>query len=230
MPEYNKRSGLLGLILGNLDTAAKVATYLIPASFTGALVGWATWFTGIFQQHAPASWIYATVIGGFIGLAGMALFAYARERLQRVRFRNATMNSSSINALETIFTLKRIRVVDLCPPIGAIIEGKTFVDCDIVGPANIAFEACQFHGNSGAVVDAIIIKPGLIPNNGYGFRNCIFRQCRFYGVTFMVAEPDYAVFGPPHHHGLNWITETPDAPPLKLPPSPQRRANEKDKK
>jgi hypothetical protein len=146
----------------------------------------------------------------------MALFAYAREKMQQVRFRNTVFGTSHLNPLDTLFTTKRVRIADLSPPIGAIIEGKTFVDCDIMGPANVMFDGCHFHGNTGDVVDAIIIKPGMIPRNGFGFRNCIFRGCRFYLVTFMVPEPEYDSFKPPAHGGLNWITERPDQPTLPM--------------
>jgi hypothetical protein len=216
MAANQNRSGLLGLIMSNLDTIGVVAKWLLPASFTGAVVGWATWFAGIFQQYAPASWIFATVIGALLGLIGMALFAYARERIQIVKFRNNAFDNSRINPVDTIFTSRRIRVIDLAPPMGAIIEGKTFIDCDIVGPANVMFEGCHFHANRGEIVDAIIIKPGMIPKNGFGFRNCIFRQCRIYSITFMVPEPDYRDFTLPAHSGLNWITERPDQPPLPM--------------
>src|ERR1700738_1188229 len=122
MASEQKRSGLVHFVAANLDTLAVVLKYLLPASVTGALVGWATWFAGIFQQYAPASWIFATVVGALAGLVGMALFAYARERIQIVKFRNSAFDNSRINPLETIFTAKRIRIVDLSPPIGGIIE------------------------------------------------------------------------------------------------------------
>src|SRR5258708_29303984 len=59
-------------------------------------------------------------------------------------------------------------------------------------------------------------SPGMIPRNGFGFQNCIFRGCRFYLVTFMAPEPEYENFRPPAHAGLNWITERPDQPPLPM--------------
>jgi hypothetical protein len=216
MAGEQRRSRWLHFFAANLDTAAIILKYLLPASLTGAIVGWATWFTGIFQQHAPASWIYATVIGAMIGAFTTALLAYSREKMQQVKFRNTVFSSTYLNPLDTLFTTRRVRVVDLSPPIGAVIRGKTFVDCDIMGPANIMFEDCHFQGNAGDVVDAIIIKPGMTPRNGFGFQNCIFRECRFYLVTFMVPEPEYDKFKPPAHGGLNWITERPDQPPLPM--------------
>jgi hypothetical protein len=215
MADVQKRSGLLGVLASNLDTIAAVAKFLVPASFTGALVGWATWFAGIFQQYAPASYVVAGLIGALLGALIMLLTTVARERLQLIRFRNSAFDASGINPLDTTYQQKRIRVVDLAPPVGFIIEGKTFIDCDIVGPVNLVFADCIFHGNSGVVVDAVVVKQGLDPQHGYGFRNCIFRQCRFFSVTFLVREQDYHLFNVDAHRGLNWITERPDQPPLK---------------
>lgn len=143
MSEF-KRSGLVGVITSNLDTIAAVIKLIVPISITSAVMGWATWFTGLFQPYAPASWIFAAIAGGLMALVGMALYAYARERLQRVRFRAIVMNTTNVNPLEALFTLKRIKLVDLAPPIGGIVEGKTFVKCDLIGPANLVFEGCQF--------------------------------------------------------------------------------------
>jgi hypothetical protein len=204
-------------LLSNLGTLFAVAKYFVPASFTGALVAWATWFAGLFQPAAPASWIIAGVLGALAGSLIVYLAVVARERLQIVRLRNATLFSSHINPLDTLFTTRRVRITDLAPPVGQVIDGKTFVDCDILGPANVMFQGCHFHHNTGEVVDALIVKLGASPTNGFGFRNCIFRQCRFYLVTFMVEERDYEQFNGGAHAGLNWITNRPDAPVI-LPP------------
>src|SRR5258708_37565714 len=173
MANEQRRSRLLHFVAGNLDTVAIFLKYLL------AVVGWATWFTGIFQQHAPASWIYATVIGALIGALIAALLAYSREKMQQVRFRNTVFSGTYLNPLDTLFTTKRVRIADLSPPIGAIIEGKTFVDCEIMGPANVVFEGCHFHGNSGEVVDAIIIKPGIIREMDSVFKIAYFADVAF---------------------------------------------------
>ncbi|MBR0993805.1 hypothetical protein JQ580_24065 [Bradyrhizobium japonicum] len=217
MGEPRKERGLFGLVASNLDTIAAVVKFVLPASFTGAVVGWATWFAGLFQQYAPASWVIAGVLGAWFGAGIIVLAAIAREKLQLIKFRNNVFAASQINPLDQMFTGRRLRLVDLAPPVGAFIDNKTFTDCEFIGPANVMFQGCNFLGSGGEVVDGIVIKPGFLPSNGFGFRNCTFTRCKFYLMTFMVPEPDFAFFNTTHA-GLNWITEKPDEPSLRLPP------------
>lgn len=210
-----RRSGPLGFLFRNADAILAFAKVALPSSFTGALVGWATWFAGLFQQYAPASWIFAGVIGALIGAVVAFLAILTRERMQLLRFRSYVFSAGQINPLDRLFTSKRLKLVDLSPPVGPFIDNKTFIDCEIIGPGNAMFQDCHFQQNAGEVVDAIIIKPGLFPRNGFGFRNCTFTRCRFYLITFMVPEPDFEAFYK-HHSGLNWITERPDEPVLPM--------------
>jgi hypothetical protein len=215
MGESRRKRGLFGMVASNLDTIAAVAKFVIPASFTGAVVGWATWFAGLFQQYAPASWVIAGVLGALCGSAIMLLAIITRERLQLIRFRNNVFIASAINPLDNMFTGRRLRLVDLAPPVGAFIENRTFTDCEIIGPANVMFEGCSFVRSGGEVVDGIVIKPGFLPRNGFGFRNCTFTRCKFYLMTFMIPEPEFQFFESAHR-GLNWITEKPNEPSFRL--------------
>jgi len=215
MSEGQKRSGVLGLITSNMDTILALAKVALPASFTGALVGLATWFAGLFQQFAPASWVIAGVLGALVGALIVFFIAVARERLQVIRFRNSVFSISQVNPLDPMFNGKRLRLVDLVPPVGPFIEGKTFVDCELIGPANVMFQGCVFYASGGEIVDGIVIKAGFKPRNGIGFKNCTFTRCRFYLMTFMVPEPEFDFFYN-GHPGLNWITEKPNEPPLPM--------------
>lgn len=201
--------GLWRFIFSNFDTIGGVVKILLPSTVVGAIVSWATWLGGVFQQNAPASWVYAGIAGALLTAIIMLIAAMALERFQLVRFRNGVFSSTQINPLDPIFTSRRIRFVDLAPPVGGIIENKTFIDCDLIGPFNLAFDMCTFQQNSGQVVDALLVKKGLSPLNGLGFRSCTFQRCRFYLVTFLVQENEYDLFEHTHR-GLNWITEKPN--------------------
>jgi hypothetical protein len=217
MAAEQKRSGLLHFIAANLDTVAVILKYFLPASLTGALVGWATWVAGLFQQYAPASWVIAGILGALVGALIMLVAAFARERIQMVKFRNWVFSAHQINPLDAMFNSRRIRLVDLAPPIGPFITGKTFIDCEIIGPANIMFSSCHFQQCGGEVVDGIVIKAPFQPSNGFGFKNCTFTRCKFYLLTFMITEADFQFFYE-NHGGLNWITERPNEPPLPIGP------------
>jgi hypothetical protein len=79
----------------------------------------------------------------------------------------------------------------------SVIEGKTFSDCRIHGPAVIVpISGCQFDGCSMGAPDGdmrnLMFQP-LGPTKITGaiaFRNCLFERCDFLGVGYTGA-PDF---------------------------------------
>jgi len=73
----------------------------------------------------------------------------------------------------------------------AIVEGKTFIDCRIEGPAVLlAVDGCDFDGcdmgASGGDLRNLLLRP-VGPEKVIGaiaFRNCTFRRCAFFAVGF----------------------------------------------
>lgn len=170
---------------------------------------WAAQAAHLFPQYSPFSWVAA----GFAGLAvcalAYALYGYARGRIAVAKFQLRVQSVTAVNPLDSTFERRRIAIGSLSPPIGGLISDKTFVDCDLVGPANVIMLNCTFDRNSGNGVDAIIIKDWSRPTNGFGFTGCSFTRCRFYLVTFMVPGEYLADFTKYNWTGLNWITEVP---------------------
>jgi hypothetical protein len=81
---------------------------------------------------------------------------------------------------------KRIRLTDLVIPGDAIVSGRTFDHCRLIGPAVLfidgvgALDRCQWKAPS---LDALFIE--ITQPFIYGpivFRDCTFRECRFEGV------------------------------------------------
>lgn len=219
MQDSHKSRSIVGFLASNADAIFSVAKFVVPASFAGAVVAWAAWITGPLQQYAPASWVVAGLLSAFLTAVVILMVVIGREKLQRIRFHNSVFSASQINPLDVIFNGRRIRVVDLAPPIGPFIDGRTFIDCEIIGPANVMFDQCHFQNCGGEIVDGIVIKSSFQPRNGFGFRGCTFTRCRFYLMTFMVPEPDFQFFLR-NHSGLNWITERPDQPSLPISGAP----------
>lgn len=90
-----------------------------------------------------------------------------------------------------------------------VIEGKTFIDCHIEGPAvlcpvgGVSFDACDMGASDGDIRNLMLAPLG--PNKITGaiaFRNCVFRRCHFFAVGF-TGSPDFlkdmhdGVQGPP---------------------------------
>ncbi|WP_293983694.1 hypothetical protein [Sphingobium sp.] len=85
-------------------------------------------------------WWCAFVTGVLAGLASATLFAVFKERMARAHaITKWSKEVDNINPLDDQFTRKRIRISDLEHPTTHRIAGKRFIDCQLVGPATIAF-------------------------------------------------------------------------------------------
>lgn len=87
----------------------------------------------------------------------------------------------------TSFIKKRIYIHDLEDPAVPIIEGKTFVNCDLVGPANITFlDGCNLSNSSFFDCDIVPVKDGVIVKNAIGFKDITVTRSRIIKVTILV--------------------------------------------
>lgn len=195
---------------------------------TAALAGYAATLTEALRLYAPLSYVLVVVVVLLLLVAAQALFAIARAKLQIIKFRAFAMRESRVNPLDDTFRTKRLRLIDLAPPVGLHIRKKTFIDCDIVGPANIFIGPdCTVRECNGEVVDGVMSLNSKQPFNCYFFASCIFQECRFYYITFIVPSGMYEDFTRVGWTGLNWITPTlsPTNEP-QLPLSPPNTGSE----
>jgi hypothetical protein len=177
-------------------------------TFTAA-PAWAVSTMSIFAEYAPLSWVVAGFTG-FIGFAiGTALLGYGRSLSVRSRYDAKFMQETGgVDPLAKVFEGKRIFLNDFVLPSNPTVDGKNFVDCEIVGPANIFLA-----GNNGindvrpALVDAVALSGERDFYNGFTFQNCSFRNCTFHRVTLFF-KPD-EVSQIQHLKWLNWITPLP---------------------
>ena len=78
-----------------------------------------------------------------------------------------------------------------------LIEGKTFIDCRLEGPAVIMpvgaceFDACDMGYSGGDVRNLLLAPVGAEKVIGViAFRNCTFRRCNFFAVGF-TGSPEF---------------------------------------
>lgn len=191
----------LATLLWGAPTA--VASFALPA--------WAVGASKVFDGYSPLSWVCA----GFSGLLAAALTynitASGRAKWVRARY-DARMLAQGglIDPLERTFERKRIYLNEFCLPSHPLIEGKIFIECEIIGPANIIF----LSGNNITdarlpKVDTFYMRHGANPNHGYVFKDCLFRGCNFSRISFMVQHEERGMF---QNFGfVNWLTEPPVA-------------------
>jgi hypothetical protein len=173
------------------------------------LPAWATWAAGIFSQYAPLSW----VVAGFAGLVCWSLYQLLRAWALRIIV-NAKYDARFIergqnyNPLELTFERKRIYLDDFSLPSHTVIEGKTFIDCDIIGPATIHFKSNNLaQPLRPPILDAIWLHPAAKFTNGFTFDSCIFRNCSFQRITMLASVENFSAWK--GHPNVNWISLPP---------------------
>jgi hypothetical protein len=179
----------------------------LVASF--ALPAWAAHTAEIFRQYSPLSWVVAGFVGMFLWAITRWFFSAAyRIRINAKYDEQFLANGGNFNPLSTTFERKRIFLNDLVLPSHTLIENKTFVDCDIIGPANIYF----LIGNNINPIrppnfDAVWLHPTAKFTNGFIFAHCIFRNCSFQRLTMFASIENYAAWK--DSANISWISIAP---------------------
>jgi len=190
---------------------------------------WAAAASQWLDQYGPIAWVGCGLLGLICAALIFFLVSLTRDKWISTSVKRRFYESGDrINPLETVFNRVRIRIEDLAPPFTPAIKDKTFIDCDILGPANICVMGGSMTGSGGEKVDGIVGRVGAGSHNSIFFHNCVFRNCRFYQITFIVPEPLYALFVA-NNAGIPFLTHIPSgqqnlpivqpAPPNEQPQS-----------
>ena len=208
MPTVRERFGAwLDAVESRWSLWALIQASGLVVSF--ALPAWAVRAAQIFADYAPFSW----VVAGFLGVFLAALIRLLWNLAYRVKV-NAKYDAlfiergSDFNPLDLTFERKRIYLDNFALPSWTQIEGKTFIECDIIGPA-----CMYFHSSNTASpvrppkVDAIWLSPSARYSNGFTFKDCIFRNCSFQRITMFASIENYERWK--DNPNFNWIGVTP---------------------
>ncbi|WP_165390280.1 hypothetical protein [Thalassococcus sp. S3] len=181
---------------------------IFPAS-SFALPAWAARATGVFSEFAPLSWVAIGFGGLLLYAVSVALYGYGMSNSVRSKYDAKFMKETGgVDPLSKVFEGKRIFLNDFVLPSNPIVDGKNFVDCEIVGPANVYLEINNGINDVKPIkVDAVALSGERPFLNGYLFRNCSFRNCTFHRVTLFF-RPD-EVPHIQHLEWLNWISPLP---------------------
>lgn len=194
----------LNRLLSTLEWRWSLGLLLWGAATSGSFVlpAWATRASGVLSQFAPLSWVAAGFAGLFVFSGSMAIYGYARGEIVRARYDEKFMAATGgVDPLARVFEGKRIYLNDFVLPSNPTVNGKTFVDCEIVGPTNVFLEV----GNSindvrPAYVDAVALSDGSRFFNGVSFQHCSFRNCTFHRVTLFFTASEAL-----KNSDLNWL-------------------------
>lgn len=193
----------------------------IVSSF--ALPAWAVRATNLFADYSPFSWVAAGFIGFLLFAFGYFLIAHARSKWVRSRYdHNLYKRTGFVDPMAATFENKRIFLSDFILPSDPHIEGKTFINCEIIGPANLFFRNNnRVDEHRLPVCDGIVIQPGKPFLNGVFLDGCAFRKCSFKRVTVVLLPEMYQ-----HSRNVDWLNwiavpdEQPDIPGLEISQGP----------
>jgi hypothetical protein len=182
-----------------------IGTYL-AASF--GIPAWAAAVTNFLQQYSPISWVAAGFFGVLIAVLILYMLASVRDFLITSTIKRRFYESNDrINPLQSVFQDQRIQIADLMPPFGVEIEGKTFIRCELVGPANVVLMGGRMANCSGALVDAVCAPERIQILNAIAFKDCTIESCKLFRFTFIVPVgmiPTFRAGGV-----VNWISLMP---------------------
>lgn len=189
--------------LGNLTwIAGIVASFALPA--------WAVRVSGLMAQYAPLSWVVAGFLGITVAVPLFALFAWARGKLVRTRYDARLLaRGGEIDPLAKTFERKRIFLSEFVLPSKPLVEDKTFIDCEIIGPATVILhQGNTVNEHRLPICDAYVMNASANPNTGYVFNRCAFRGCSFVRVSLMFSLEEYEKAK--DVNWLNWVSIRPD--------------------
>jgi hypothetical protein len=221
-----QQRGLWGYFFRLLDRAANYWQAIAATGIlgVGVVTGWAASAVDALTAYAPLCWVIAGLLGALLAAAIFFAVQLGVRLWIRNRWNVLLMaQPEPINPVDKTFENRRIRISEMVVPSHRILANKTFIDCEIVGPANLYW----FRGNAAAIphgpkIDAVYLEPKTTFYNGIVLDGCIFRNCSFFNITLFVGADEYHRVK--SDSILNWISETPDSiaeksTPLLSPPS-----------
>lgn len=173
----------------------------VIAAYLGAGVHWIS--------QLGAFGIFMSGLAGFV-LASFGLAQAAKWRLFRVEAKNRERligDGSPFDPMARVYENKRLYLRDLAPLGRRQVRGKTFINCEIIGPGTAVLLLLSdptkpphaFTGNNTFDVDCIEIDTDVKSYLAIEFWDCHFTDCNFYQMSLL--------FLARQNKTLHWITK-----------------------
>lgn len=172
------------------DRILKWGPVVLGTTATSAATGWATSATRLLEPYVPLAWIGGGLLGGMLFLIGAAAWSVARVNVARLEYLADRKNlPEAINPLDETFNRKRIQVESLRSQFNEPLDGKTFVDCELCGPAVIALlGSVSLSGIAIGNCEFVRVRNGAGIVNAIPFRNLTVNRGKMTGLTILVPE------------------------------------------
>ena len=205
---------------GRLANAAALLP-IIPAGVAGVIFGYLSTRVAWISQFGAFGLVAAGLVGFFATSAALALLA--RTRLWRVEAKireRIAGDGSPFDPMARVYENKRLYLRDLAPQGRREVIGKTFINCELIGPgtAIIGLRSSEhkpwpkMENSNTFDVDCIEIDINVRSALAISFLDCDFSGCNFYHLTLLFARRD--------NQTLHWITPNFNEPRLLADDSP----------
>lgn len=136
-----------------------------------------------------------------------ALWYSARINAEKLEFaRDAAKHLTSFNPVDGVFTKQRIELQKFRNQFNEIVDGKTFVDCELYGPAVILLMSnCSISGAGIGNCEFVRIRNGAKIINAIPLSNLTITRGKMRGLTILVPESNVGNVNA-GVHGVEWIT------------------------
>ena len=184
--------------LGRLASSATLADLLLRLALTvgilsGGVVATLSAMASRWYSDHGIFFLVAVFIVSLVVLSAVALMISAAiKNLKKSKFYDSVSNPPEVyNPKLSLFQDKVFYLRDMFTPISPVVENKTFVNCDIIGPGVVLFEErnefpqCNFIETG----DVIAVPHGAYITGGLAFMRCTFRDCRFFRTQIVTAAP-----------------------------------------
>lgn len=162
----------------------------------GVLAGWISSYSNWILQFGAIGWVFSGLMATLSILAIFALVFWCRFQWIRGRVIAEWRNRvDSIDPMADTYSKKRIKIADIVDPITNSIEGKTFTDCDLIGPANLIFlNNNSFNGCAFVDCDAVPLKHDGMLLNAVAIVKVNVVRGRIANCTLFVPPPLVPIF------------------------------------
>ncbi len=200
--------------LESLSSHLALYSLLGGGAVMSAAFAWVAHATVLLSPYAPFSWLIAASFGALIftllAMCAMKLRdIFITSSIKRIFYEKV----ERVNPVQSVFRDQRIYLADMVLPYDRIIKNKTFIGCEIIGPANVGmhqtapglgqFNNCHFNDSAG-----VVIKENAIVPAGILLQDCSFLSCKLFFLILLVPTSSYRAIAP-NMPNFNWITAEP---------------------
>lgn len=162
----------------------------------GAMSGWFSSSVEWINAFGPFGWLMASLMGALLASIVIAVFAFSRQKFAEARLLNRDEKQrppDAINPLNYEFHRQRISLQDLKHPVTGQISGKSFTDCELLGPANILiWQNCNLTGVGFGNCDFVLTKQKSFLRNVIPLRDVSVRGGDIINATIFVHPDTFA--------------------------------------